>query len=224
MKKRALLWLLCLILCLLPATLACAKAYVPSFSDLTGIACGGYVINPDDAQNPHMYWYQDISSETYTAFLNVCEALGYTVSDGIPSNGYLFYFMENTAEGITFVTAWTPYGMAVANYCVQPDSCASLTASTLDEFWAGYTIAADASEASYNSSLNADSSYSGGYSGGSTTTVERCSMCNGSGICQVCFGKRNYYITSYGNGPGTYVDCQGCQGTGKCWVCNGTGR
>ena len=51
-----------------------------------------------------------------------------------------------------------------------------------------------------------------------------CDICHGSGTCQVCHGKRQYYIGSYGFGPGTYVKCQGCNGDGKCEYCRGTGR
>lgn len=58
-----------------------------------------------------------------------------------------------------------------------------------------------------------------------TPIRRRCSMCRGSGICQVCFSKRRFYVPDYsGSGSGSYVTCKGCHGSGKCWRCNGKGR
>ena len=54
------------------------------------------------------------------------------------------------------------------------------------------------------------------------TGRQRCGICNGSGTCPTCGGKRRYYISGYGVGTGSYVDCQGCYGSGKCWRCNGS--
>ena len=53
--------------------------------------------------------------------------------------------------------------------------------------------------------------------------VKKCGICNGSGICVTCNGrKRGPYVPSYTGGSGTYVDCQGCHGDGKCWRCHGS--
>lgn len=48
---------------------------------------------------------------------------------------------------------------------------------------------------------------------------DRCFSCGGTGICQVCYGRRRYYVTGYGVTKGTYVNCAGCDGTGKCAYC-----
>lgn len=92
---------------------------------------------------------------------------------------------------------------------------------------------------SYNSSSNGSSNgSSSSYSNNSSSSYSNnsssssfyddddgiCSMCHGSGICQVCFGKRQWYTPSYGTDVDTTVTCQGCDGSGKCWKCNGTGR
>ena len=53
---------------------------------------------------------------------------------------------------------------------------------------------------------------------------ERCDICHGTGICQVCSGARRYYVSGYGVRPGSYVNCKGCNGSGKCEYCNGTGK
>ncbi len=49
-----------------------------------------------------------------------------------------------------------------------------------------------------------------------------CNICSRSGICSVCFGKREFYVPGYGNG-GSFVTCKGCNGSGQCSFCKGRG-
>ena len=50
-------------------------------------------------------------------------------------------------------------------------------------------------------------------------TALRCSYCNGTKTCPVCYGRRRYYISGYGVGQGSYVNCAGCNGSGRCSYC-----
>ncbi len=54
--------------------------------------------------------------------------------------------------------------------------------------------------------------------------VGKCSICHGSTICQVCFGRRGIRIPLYGQEGDDWVECEGCHGTGKCEYCHGTGK
>ena len=55
-------------------------------------------------------------------------------------------------------------------------------------------------------------------------TPSVCTICNGSGICKVCFGRGGMSYTTYGQGGSGWVDCAGCKGSRKCQYCGGTGK
>lgn len=59
-----------------------------------------------------------------------------------------------------------------------------------------------------------------GASGGNvSTSPDRCTVCHGSGRCQVCLGRGYASYTTWGQGGSGRVTCTGCNGTGKCKYC-----
>lgn len=60
-----------------------------------------------------------------------------------------------------------------------------------------------------------------GATGGSTgsTSSDVCSICHGSGTCQVCMGRGYATYTTWGQGGSGKVTCTGCSGSGKCKYC-----
>ena len=52
----------------------------------------------------------------------------------------------------------------------------------------------------------------------------KCTVCHGSGICQVCFGRGGMSYATYGQGGDGWVVCEGCKGNRRCKYCNGTGK
>lgn len=52
----------------------------------------------------------------------------------------------------------------------------------------------------------------------------KCTVCHGSGICQVCLGRGGMSYATYGQGGDGWVVCEGCKGNRRCKYCNGTGK
>ncbi len=48
---------------------------------------------------------------------------------------------------------------------------------------------------------------------------EKCDICHGSGICQVCFGRGYFTYNTWGQGGSGKVTCEGCQGDRQCKYC-----
>ena len=71
-------------------------------------------------------------------------------------------------------------------------------------------------------------SYSSSSSSSSNSSNNRCNTCRGTGKCQKCNGKGEYYNGGH-YGPkksqlDRYVKCDRCNGSGKCSYCRGTGN
>lgn len=82
---------------------------------------------------------------------------------------------------------------------------------------------------------------SSGNSGGSTSSelnicftcggTGTCNICHGTDICQACFGRGGQSYNTWGQGGSGWVDCSACNGSkkckyctlGKCKTCGGTG-
>lgn len=54
---------------------------------------------------------------------------------------------------------------------------------------------------------------------GSTASGDKCSICHGTGRCQVCQGRGYASYTTWGQGGSGKVTCTSCNGSGKCKYC-----
>lgn len=54
---------------------------------------------------------------------------------------------------------------------------------------------------------------------GSTSSGDKCSICHGTGRCQVCQGRGYASYTTWGQGGSGKVTCTSCNGSGKCKYC-----
>lgn len=54
---------------------------------------------------------------------------------------------------------------------------------------------------------------------------DECGVCNGTGVCVGCNGRRRTRIPGFGGvGTAKYINCAACGGTGRCRTCGGSGR